>query len=176
MDKKKVLISCLAVLALILAVRRIQSDKTPKQTQVYSLSDYAYTELEGSTVYRADDMVVVDSYARNRHTVNGKVTNTTMYYLVLFYDKNDRPVVAGLSVDDDDSIYTALLQYSLDDDQLIGDYVLNGYVKTSKNTNTELTQYFNEAIDQYGPVLDEYLVSPEWMLVYHCGALEDPLK
>lgn len=173
---KKILISCLVVVALVFGVDWIQKSTAPKQTQVYSLSDYAYTELEEKIIYKVEDLIVVDSFAQNKHTVNGKVTNTTDYYLVIFRDKNDCLVAAALSVDDDDSIYFPISRYAADDSQSIGDYVVNGYVKTQKNANTKLTQYYEEAIDKYGPVLGENMFSSQWILEYHCDALEDPLK
>lgn len=173
---KKLLIYCAAFIALLFCINWIQESKMPKQTQVYSLSDYAYTDLEERTIYKVNDLMVVDLFAHNKQTVNGKVTNTTDYYLVIFRDRNDRLVAAALSVDDDDSIYSSLSWYAADESQNIGDYVVNGYVKTQKNSNTKLTQYFDEAIDKYGPVLDEYFVKSQYMLQYHCGAYENPLK
>lgn len=173
---KKLLIVCLVGFALLFGINWIQENKTPKQTQVYSLSDYAYSELEDRTIYKADDMTVVDSFAQKTHTVNGKVTNITEYYLVTYRDKNDRLVAGALSVDDDDSISFRLSMYASDDSQNIGDCVLNDYIKTKKNTNSELTQYYEDAIDKYGPILGEYLARSPWMFEYHCSSSTNPLK
>lgn len=96
--------------------------------------------------------------------------------MVIFRDKSDRLSAAMLAVEDDDDIHFQLFWYVMDESQNIGDCVLDGYVKTVKNTNTELAQYFEEALNEYGPVLDEYIARPQWMFKYHCNALEDPLK
>lgn len=173
---KKLLICCLVGFALLFGINWIQDSTAPKQTQVFSLSDYAYSELEERIIYKADNMTVVDRFAQQTRTTNGRVTGKTDYYLVTYRDKNDRLVAAILSVDDDDGIYLSLSLYANDEKQNIGDRVLNGYIKTRSNTNAKLTQYFNEAIDKYGPVLNEYLVSPQWMLEYRCGPNSDPLK
>ncbi len=163
---KKILIYGLVVLALILGVNLIQENSAPKQTQVFSLSDYAYSELEESTIYKANELTVVDMFAQNTHKVNGIATNTTDFYLVTFRDEDDRLVTAILSVDDDDDIYNRLSFYTIDERQGIGDCVVRGYVKTKNNSNPKLTQYFDEALDEYVDLLGENLVSPQWILVY----------
>lgn len=173
---KKVLIGLLIIVALVVGINLFEDNAQPKQTQVYSLSDYAYTELENGIIYRAEDLMVVDTFAKQEHKVNGKVTATTDYYVVIFWDKNDQLTAAMLSVEDDDDIHSKLFRYVIDETQSIGDCVLDGYVKTVKNTNTELTQYFEESLSEYGAVLDKFIARPQWMFKYHCNALEDPLK
>lgn len=64
---KKVLIGLLIIVALVVGINLFEDNAQPKQTQVYNLSDYAYTELENGTIYRADDLVVVDKFAERAY-------------------------------------------------------------------------------------------------------------
>ncbi len=172
---KKGIIVCLVVLAVIV----IALNAEPKQTEVHSLADYAYSELESGTIYRADDLLIISSFAYNTHKVNNVITNVTDYYLMTYRDKNDRLVMAVLKVDDDDEISSRLSLYNNDDSQNIGDCILNGYVKTGgklENLDTKLKKYYNDAVDYYGPILEEYFTAPEYIFTYHCNAYTDPLK
>lgn len=172
---KKGIICCLVVLAVIV----IALNAAPKQTEVHSLTDYAYSELESGTIYRADDLLVVDIFAERTESKNGRTTNVINYYLTAFHDKDDRLVVAVLSVDDDDDVFFRLSDYAYDDSQEIGDYYLNGYVKTGStmaSMSGELKKYYNEALDAYGPAMGTYTVTPEYILRYYCNASTDPLK
>lgn len=172
---KKGIIVCLVVLAVIV----IALNAEPGQTEVHSLADYAYSELESSTIYRADDVTIIDAFAVRTESRYDVTTNVIDYYLMAYRDKNDRLVMAVLKVDDDDEIFSRLSLYSKDDSQNIGDCILNGYVKTGgklANLDTKLKKYYNDAVDYYGPILEEYFTAPEYLFTYHCNAYTDPLK
>ncbi len=168
---EKIIISCLALLALMILVYCVTSN----QTGIHSLSDYACTELESNTIYKADDLTVVSRFAVNTREAGANVTD---YYLTVFHDRNDCPVAAVLSVDDNDDIYARLSEYILGKDQNIGDCFVRGYVKTGgslANLNYELRKYYNEALAAYGNALGEPVASLEYMLVYYCNGYSDPL-
>jgi len=172
---KKVVIGCLVAVAVII----IALNAEPKQTEVHSLSDYAYSELENGMIYRADDVVIIDAFAVTKESKYDVTTNVIDNYLMAFRDKNDRLVVAILKVDDDDEIFSRLSAYHNDASQDIGDCLLTGYIKTEgkqENLRSELKNHYNKAIDYYGPILEEYFATSEYVFTYHCNALTDPLK
>lgn len=165
------IIGCLTFFALMILVYCVASD----QTGIHSLSDYAYTELESGTIYKADDLTVVSRFAVNTREAGANVTD---YYLTVFHDRNDCPVAAVLSVDGNDDVYTRLSEYILEEDQNIGDCFVRGYVKTGgslANLNYELRKDYNEALAAYGNALGEPVASLEYMLVYYCNGYSDPL-
>lgn len=168
------IIGCLTFFALIILVCCVN----PSQTGIHGLSDYAYTELECNTIYKADDLTVVSRLAANIHGVDDPAASATDYYLAFFHDRNDCPVAAVLLVDDNDDIYARLANYMENEDQNIGDCFVNGYVKIGDSLTDldyELKKYYSEALDTHGLIPGECMASLEYMLVYYCNGYSDPL-
>lgn len=166
---KKIVVAILAIFVLLAGYGLYQKSAAPKQTEVFGLSDYAYSELESGKFYRMDDVTVVDNFAKQTQKVDGKVTSTTAYYLVTYRDTENRLVAAPLAVEDKDSISYMLYAYASDYSQNIGDCCINGYVKTHGLISSDLRQYFDEAVDKYGLALEEYLVKTDYLLDYDGG-------
>lgn len=170
------------ILAVVLIVAFLMSNQEskPKQTQVHDLSTLSYSQLESGMIYKASELVVVDSYANK--TSNGKIT--VRYYLAVFYDCNGQLMAVSMPIYGSDDVNYQLLRYAESDTQGIGDCILNCYVKTTRRTagtgnsgdNNELERYFMESVDTYSEVLGENLIPLEWAFTYHCGNAEDPLK
>lgn len=168
---KKITIAALVILLLLSAAGC--TNKT-KQTQVYDVDSLSYTELESGMIYKASELVIVDSFAYQ--TYNNK-TNVC-YYLAVFYDSNGRLVAVNMPVYGSDDIYYELMNYSEDDSQVIGDCIVNCYVKASTyvSDKDEVDQYFQEAIATYSEVLGENMIPLDCAFYYHCGSTEDPLN
>lgn len=168
---KKMIIGCLALLALMLLASCAAFD----QTGIQSLSDFACTELESGTIYKAEDLTAVSRLAVKTHEEAADVTD---YYLAFFRDRNDCLAAAVLSVDDKDDIYDRLSDDIAEEDRGIGDCFVRGCVKIGgslTDMDYELRKCYNEALETYESALGEPIASLEYIFVYYCNGYSDPL-
>ncbi len=168
---EKMMIGCLALLALMLLASCAAFD----QTGIQSLSDFACTGLESGTIYKSEDLAVISRLAVNTHEEAADVTD---YYLTVFHDRNDCLAAAVLLVDDKDDIYDRLSDDAIKEDRGIGDCFVRGYVKTGgslTDMDYELRKCYNEALETYESALGEHIASLEYVLVYYCSGYSDPL-
>lgn len=143
--------------------------------QISSLSDLPCTQVQEDGVYLAQDLVIIDSFAFMNKT-------STQYYLAVYFDANHDAVAVRFVTRKSDPIYSQLNRYLEDDSQLIGDCVLNCYVKVSANTMSDssaaedLRLFFNETVEEYQQVLEMPFQQIDLRFSYLCDISEDPVQ
>ena len=139
-------------------------------------ADADLSALQNGAVYKIDELYLTDCYAEYGETPNrfsDKISKVeTYYYTVLVFDAKDDLYVFSMEAEPSDDIIPAINDYLNDDEQGIGDLVLNGYFTAETNAlGGDLLDYYNEAVDLLGEYFDQIPTTVN--LVYECAGDAD---
>ena len=140
------------------------------------ISDADITALENGTVYKIDELYVADYYAEygetNRFLPDTITKVENVYFTCLLFGKEDLPYTVSLQISPDDDIMTEINAYLADEEQFVGDLVLDGYFTARTGAlSGDLLQYYNESVNFYKTTLE--LTQVNINLVYECSGDTD---
>lgn len=138
--------------------------------------DADITALKNGTVYRINELYVVDSYAEYGETGNffsDEITKVeSLYFTCLLFGEDDTLYSVSLQTKPNDDIVTDINTYLADDKQFVGDLVLDGYFTARTGAvSGDLLEYYNESVSLYKEALE--LTQINTNLVYECNGDTD---
>lgn len=160
----------LIALAVFFSATKIKY-KTPEFVNEGAVS---FSEMNHTDVYQMSDIVVFDQYAVYN-------TKECQLYLIGVFDKDDTLKFASLSTGlyDEKAVFETVNNYLNDNEQQVGDCVLNGGFTVSTfeqfesrvDSRNELKQYYNEMAANYS----QDLIAEQTDLVFEfaCNSQED---
>lgn len=128
-------------------------------------------DANAKDIYQFDNMIILDEYATYSEFYGIKTDDA--YYTVMFFDKDGTAYYASLEVSTGSEIYKHLEDYINDDEQYIGDMIIPVCAATDARFESELLDYYDEAIDSYkalleGEDMDEEIYDSRLKLRYAC--------
>ncbi len=137
------------------------------------ISSISPEEIEPDSIYKADDLYVVDVYAEYTETerFTKRVVKVEKQYFLCMLFIDDTAYMISIQTKPTDDVMTRINAYLNDDEQGFGDLSVNGYFKADKLTG-EVKQFYDEAVefyDVYGLGLTPLQVN----LVYECDGNTD---
>ncbi len=134
------------------------------------------TTLKNGNVYKLDELYVADVYAEYGETSNFLSDDITkvekQYFTGLVFDANDTLYAISFETKSDSDIMSAINAYLEDDEQGVGDLVIDGYFTARTGAiSGDLLDYYNESVALYAEVFD--LEQVYINLVYECDGNAD---
>ena len=161
----------LLLFGIVFLVDVFSSPETP-----VDIVDADITALKNGAVYRIDELYVVDSYAKygeTRNILSDEITTVKdLYFTCLLFGEDDTLYSVSLQTKPDDDIVTDINTYLADDEQFVGDLVLNGYFTARTGAiSDDLLEYYNESVDFCKEMFE--LTQINTNLVYECNGDTD---
>lgn len=147
----------------------LTSIEEPPSSPPENLTDFSYLDWEKDTIYYAEDLLIVDTFALRNDSEQ-------IYLLVMLQDKDEHIVLVNMPLDDSAKIWEQVTTYLDDENKVYGDLALNCYVKLEyyPNVDDTLYDYFDQAVNELESYTGRSFGTIQWCFKYVCDENGDP--